>query len=380
MMNYIWLGLIVAAVALAGYRDATGIKAFEEYEPVSILQYAQDDAAAVIGYDLSATREVARTLDVAVVPPAEGAPEGRPAANTVEVALVPDGGGLIVRAVWLDADGEKFVSEAGSRLAGEEPVTLRFALDGLLAHPDNPTAKASKPLTLHQLVLARTSATPDEELVGELRLEEVRLTFPRKSLAQGGYSAESWMGVITESSAKRAEGAISLAISLIGIMMLWLGLMRIAEKAGMVQMLARGLRPVLTRLFPELPPDGEAMGAIVMNIAANMLGLGNAATPLGIKAMEEMQKVNPNKEYASNSMCMLLAINTSSVTLIPPTIIAVRAATGSTNLMAFWPLMIGTTIFSTIMAVLACKLLEKLPMYRIPASETPAEDTTQEAR
>ncbi len=190
--------------------------------------------------------------------------------------------------------------------------------------------------------------------------------------------AESWMGVVTKSSTRWAESSIELAIGLIGIMMLWLGLMRIAEKAGLVQLIAKALKPLMRILYPDIPPEGPAMGAIVMNIAANMLGLGNAATPLGIKAMEELQEINENKEYASNAMCMLLAMNTSSVTLIPATIIGYRAAAGSQNLMVFLPIMIGSTLVSTICAVIACKFLEKLPVFAIPAKEAVSREVEEE--
>ncbi|MCC5875939.1 MAG: nucleoside recognition protein [Candidatus Sumerlaeia bacterium] len=187
------------------------------------------------------------------------------------------------------------------------------------------------------------------------------------------------MGVITKSSAHWAGVSITLAIQLIGIMMLWLGLMRVAEKAGLVRFIAKCLKPIMVRLFPELPPESDAMGAIVMNISANMLGLGNAATPLGLKAMQELQELNERKEYASNAMCMLLALNTSSVTLITPAIIGFRVAAGSGNIMQFWPVMIGVTVCSTIAGVAACKALEKMPIFRIPPPQ-PGELTNEEVK
>jgi len=104
----------------------------------------------------------------------------------------------------------------------------------------------------------------------------------------------------------------------------------------------------------------------LMNISANMLGLGNAATPIGLKAMEELQKLNQNREYASNAMCMLLAINTSSVELIPAAIIGYRAAAGSTDIMRFWPLMVLTTVTSTVVAVIVCKFCERLRVFKVP--------------
>ncbi len=136
-----------------------------------------------------------------------------------------------------------------------------------------------------------------------------------------------------------AETAVELSLGLIGVMALWLGLMKIAEEAGIVRgmglLIVRGMgllvKPIMVRLFPEVPADHPAMGSIVANMAANFFGLGNAATPLGIKAMQELQDLNENKEEASNAMVMFLAINTSSVTLISSSTIAYRSAAGAAN-------------------------------------------------
>ena len=133
------------------------------------------------------------------------------------------------------------------------------------------------------------------------------------------------MGEVTDAAIAGAELAVELAIGLIGVMALWLGIMKIAEATGLVRGLARLLKPILTRLFPDVPGDDPAMGAITMNLAANMFGLGNAATPLGLKAMQELQRVNPHKECASDAMCTFLAINTSSVQLFPVMAVALMA-------------------------------------------------------
>ena len=118
-----------------------------------------------------------------------------------------------------------------------------------------------------------------------------------------------------------AEISVTIALGLIGIMALWLGIMKIAEDAGLVKLLARMIKPVTKRLFPEIPPDHPAMGAMLMNLAANWLGLSNAATPLGLKAMDELQSLNKSDDTASNSQVLFLALNTASITLIPATII-----------------------------------------------------------
>src|SRR5437667_10678774 len=116
--------------------------------------------------------------------------------------------------------------------------------------------------------------------------------------------------------------AFTIALVLIWFIALWLGLMRLAELASLVQRIAYGLRPLMQRLFPEVPPDHPAMGSMLMNMAANMLGLGNAATPLGLRAMRDLESLNPRPGVASNAMCTFLAINTSSVQLLPATAIA----------------------------------------------------------
>jgi spore maturation protein SpmA len=152
-----------------------------------------------------------------------------------------------------------------------------------------------------------------------------------------------------------AATAVNIAIGLIGIMTLWLGIMKIAHEAGLVSILARAIKPVSKRLFPEIPEDHPAIGAMVLNISANWLGLSNAATPLGLKAMEELQSINPDKDRASDSMIMFLALNTGSITLIPMTVIAARAALKSADPTEI----IGATIFAstcaTIVGVLAAK-------------------------
>jgi spore maturation protein SpmA len=174
---------------------------------------------------------------------------------------------------------------------------------------------------------------------------------------------------ITNSSLSIASEAVKIALGLIGIMALWLGVMKVAEEAGLISLLARLLKPVMKRLFPEIPSDHPAIGSMIMNISANMLGLGNAATPFGLKAMEEMEKLNPNKGVASNSMVTFLAINTAGLTLIPATAIAVRAAAGSSNP----AIIIGTSIFgatcATIAGVSAAKLIEKFSISGLSFSE-----------
>lgn len=159
---------------------------------------------------------------------------------------------------------------------------------------------------------------------------------------------------VTTSALQAAEVGIEVAIYLMGIMSLWLGLMKIAEKAGLVKSLARITSPVLRRLFPSLKPESPAFGAIVMNLCANILGLGNAATPFGLKAMEELQKENSDPSTASPAMITFLALNTSCITIIPATIIGVRMKAGSINPTEI----IGTTIFATGCAMTAAIIVD----------------------
>jgi spore maturation protein SpmA len=174
---------------------------------------------------------------------------------------------------------------------------------------------------------------------------------------------------VTGGALDGAKTAVTIALGLIGIMALWLGLMRLAERAGLVQRIAYGLRPLMKRLFPEVPPDHPAMGSMLMNMAANMLGLGNAATPLGLRAMRDLESLNPRPGVASNAMCTFLAINTSSVQLIPATAIAILAAAGS----ARPTVIVGTAFFATLcaatVAVLSAKFFERLSFFRPVASE-----------
>ena len=165
------------------------------------------------------------------------------------------------------------------------------------------------------------------------------------------------MEALTKASFDSAKDAVVLAIGLIGPMALWLGIMKVAEDGGLMQIIARWVRPLMVRLFPDVPHDHPAMSAMIMNMAANALGLGNAATPMGIKAMQELSKLAPEKGTATNAMCLFLAINTSSVTILPLGVITVRAAAGSSSPASiFIPTLIATCC-STLVAVIMAKFL-----------------------
>jgi len=164
------------------------------------------------------------------------------------------------------------------------------------------------------------------------------------------------MAETTKASFDSAKDAVMLAISLVGAMALWLGIMRVAEDAGLMRSVARAIRPLMVRLFPDVPAEHPAMSAMIMNMAANMLGLGNAATPMGIKAMTELDKLNPRKGTATNAMCLFLAVNTSSVTILPLGVIAVRAAAGATRPADIFLTTLFATVCSTVVAIVVAKL------------------------
>ncbi|MBN1853503.1 MAG: hypothetical protein JW829_12295 [Pirellulales bacterium] len=171
---------------------------------------------------------------------------------------------------------------------------------------------------------------------------------------------------LTDTSVQAAESAVAICIGLIGIMALWLGMLNVAKDAGLVDALARALRPAVRWLFPDVPDGHPAQGAMLMNISANMLGLGNAATPLGLKAMRELQTLNPTKETATNAMATFLAINTSSVTLIPMTIIGYRVANQSDNPVEPLAGILMATIVSTTVAILAVRFLARWRIFAMP--------------
>lgn len=164
---------------------------------------------------------------------------------------------------------------------------------------------------------------------------------------------------VSKSTVESATSAVQIAIGLVGIMTLWLGMMRVAEAAGLVTLVGRALSPLMRWLFPDVPTEHPAAGAIVLAVAANMLGLNNAATPLGIKAMEELQTINPDKETATNAMVTLMAVTTSGVQLIPATMIGILLAAGSTNPTAIIAPTIIATFIGTVAAVLAARLLQR---------------------
>ena len=171
---------------------------------------------------------------------------------------------------------------------------------------------------------------------------------------------------VTEAAIAMSKTSVEIAIGLVGIMALWLGTMRIAEESGLIQIIARALRPITIRLFPDVPIDHPAIGSIVLNMAANMLGLGNAATPMGLKAMKELQELNQQKDTATDAMCTFLAINTSSVQIIlPATVVGLMGAASN---QIFITTIIATGL-STVAAIVSVKFLSKMKRFKIEATD-----------
>ena len=167
---------------------------------------------------------------------------------------------------------------------------------------------------------------------------------------------------VTEAAITMSKTSVEIALGLIGIMALWLGTMKIAEDSGLIQIIAKTLRPITIRLFPDVPSDHPAIGSIVLNMAANMLRLGNAATPLGLKAMKELQELNEHKDTATDAMCTFLAINTSSVQIIlPATVVGLMGAAAN---QIFITTIIATSL-STVAAIISVKVLAKMKRFRI---------------
>ena len=209
-------------------------------------------------------------------------------------------------------------------------------------------------------------------------LNYIWLAFLLIAVLVGGFTGR--LPQMTTGAFDMAKVAVmNIALPLIGVMAIWLGIMRLAERSGFVQILARALRPLMIRLFPDVPAEHPAMGAMLMNMAANMLGLGNAATPLGLRAMTLLEKLNPRPGVASNAMCTFLAINTASIQIIPTTAIGLLAVAKSTNPTAIVPAAFLATLCAATSGVLAAKLLERLPIFRLPRVSPRAADTAQDS-
>ena len=273
------------------------------------------------------------------------------------------------------------------RSADEQPATLRIDAGAFRDHYGaDPTAT---PDSAYAATLRRTEGgyevrLDDAEAVLPAPLDAVRdATNPRDKVLQGslvgfavgpgGTRASGALAfapvrfvkltAITAAALDMAETAATLALGLVGVLVLFLGLTRIAEDAGIVRALVHVVRPLLRPLFPDVPPDHPALGMIALNLAANVFGLGNAATPFGIKAMEELQTLNPNPDTASDAQVMLLTINTASVQLVPPVLLV---ALIGLEINAVYGAIVLTTFGALAVGIVAAKVLARSKRYRLP--------------
>ena len=334
MMNYIWAGLIGFSLIFALWSDILDLKrdTYRNNQPLTVtLRFPE-------GYDPEARR-----IPVEVII----APDDFKALYGVDVVLPPFYSGFLIQS--------------------SEGKQLRFARDVVLPEPlatiREFTGGADKELRARVVSWQWTDG--QQTVQAQVVFDPVRFVK---------------LNAIAEAAIDFAKTAVSIALGLIGVLALWLGLMRIGEKAGLIQLLVRWIQPVLRPLFPEIPKGHPAMGMIILNMAANVLGLGNAATPMGIKAMEELQRLNPSKDTASDPMVTLLALNTSSVQLVPPaTLVAVM---GLQINQLFFAIVLATTV-STVVGVIAAKTLARLPAFRrtnpeLQQTNTPTDTTMSE--
>ena len=317
MLNYIWAGLIIISLVFALFYDVGDLTGDTYRNGTPLPVRIELDRP----YDAEAPRQPARLLiDSTAFRQFYGVEEGTPGEYPA-VLRRTDGGGLELRLDDAEAD---------------------------LPEP---------------LATIRDATNPRDQIL-QGTLSDVRLS-PSGTVAEGGLEFLPVrfvkLGAITTAAIDLAETAVTIAIGLIGVLVLFLGLSRIAEDAGIIYALVKLVRPVLGPLFPEIPKDHPAMGMIALNLAANVFGLGNAATPFGIKAMEELQELNPDPETATDSMVMLLAMNTASVQLIPP--ITLIAILGVETNNVYFPILF-TTMGSLIVAITAAKVFGKMDRFR----------------
>ncbi|HZZ44739.1 MAG TPA: nucleoside recognition domain-containing protein [Tepidisphaeraceae bacterium] len=311
MLNYIWAGLIICSLVFAMTGDINDLR-HDTYRndqslPITLKYRAPYDPAA---------KEI-----------------------PVDVVIAPD-----VYTNFYGVSARPALSYSGTLIQGGKSPQLRFAADVPLPEP---------------LSTIREAAQSDSSEIGQLQGVVHNLsTNPSVTLDPVRFYK---LGKITKAAISMAGKAVNLAIGLIGGLALWLGVLRIAEKSGLIDAFVRLVRPVLHPLFPEIPKDHPALGMIALNLSAGMLGLGNAATPMGLKAMEELQKLNPTSDTATNPMVMLLALNTTCVQLIPSaTLVAIIGLQAG----EVWLPTVLSTAGAMVVAIIATKLLGRLHRYR----------------
>jgi spore maturation protein A len=316
MLNYIWAGLIVSSLLFA------------------------------LGYDI---RDLSsdRYRNGRPLPVALSFPEGYdPAARRVPVRIGIDSARY---ARFYGVGASLAAPYSGYLLQTKEGVQLRFEKGAALPEP--------------LATIAKVSRSRDEELQGVLT--DFRAPAAAAQTTPAGLVFEPVrfvkLNAIASAALDFAKTAAEIALGLVGVLALFLGLLKIAEDSGIVFALVKLVRPILRPLFPEVPPDHPALGMIALNLTATLFGLGNAATPFGIKAMEELQKLNPSEDTATNSMVMLLAINTASLQLVPPVLLLALMGTQINTLI--FPIL-TTSVLGLVVAVVATRLLGRLPGHR----------------
>ena len=313
MLNYIWAGLIIFSLVFAMVYDVRDLAndTYRNGEPLPVaLSFPE-------GFD-----DAARTQDVTVALTANHLN------NHYSIQESND----------LEFEGVLVQTADGAELRFAKDVALPEPLGTIRSHTSRRENDLRGPVNLANIGANTATAT-----VVFNKTRFIKLT------------------AISQAALDFAETAVTLAIGLIGALALWMGLLQIAEKSGILYSLVRFTQPVLKKLFPEIPEDHPAFGMIVLNLTANMLGLGNAATPLGIKAMEELQKLNPTEDTATNSMVMLLALNTASVQIVPPVLLV--AIMGLQINQLFFSILIVTSLSATV-AILTAKLFGSFKKYR----------------
>ena len=305
MLNYIWAGLIISAFVFALGNDIGDISR-DTYRNGQALPVA---LAFPQGYDAAARR----------VP--------------VEIRIDPG-----QFASFYGTEEKPEASYTGYLLQTREGKQLRF----------DAGAKLPQPLA----TIGKVTKSRDDELQGRL-IDSTGVVFEPVRFVK--------LNAIAAAALDFAKTGAEIALSLVGVMSLFLGLLKIAEEAGIIYGLVKLVRPILRPLFPEVPADHPALAMIALSLTANVFGLGNAATPFGIKAMEELQKLNPSEDTATNPMVMMLALSTASVQLVPPVLLLALLGLQINKLV--FPI-IGTGLCGLIIAIVSAKLLGRLPGYR----------------
>lgn len=343
MLNYIWAGLIIISVVFALWQDG-GDFASDTYRNGQTLPVRIEGLPP--GYE---ELQVAQTLDVRLrIDPAEYLAFFDPIGK---LGVAPDSDDADKLREKIEAffkeplPGSLVTTQKGREIRITKPESLPAPLDAIYK------IKKNRDEHLPAQVVALEVHRPTG---GEAEISATtQISF--------GHVGFVKMRDITTAMFEKAEGAVMLAIGLMGAIALWMGLMKIAEDAGLINVFVKIVRPVLGPLFPQLPRDHPALGLIALNLAANMLGLGNAATPLGLKAMESLQELNPEKDTATDSMVMLLAMNTAGVQLIPP--VTLMAILGVAAGDVFIPILLVTGV-SLVVAIITTKLLGRMRQFR----------------